>query len=279
MEAEKQEKNISDGLAELLLVHCGWMACEKGHIYGPAIRDHYLIHYIESGCGQFIRGEERISLGAGDCFLIYPEEITTYQASKNDPWKYYWVGFDGAIAKRILNMTTLTKKDSTFYCVEEKEVIIACIKEMYACAKLPNGGMVKALGLLMELLSHVVDSCPIEKKATIGSAQREYLRKALVYIQENYSATISVSNIAQQIGIDRSYLYRIFSEQFNVGVVEYINQMRLEEVCRMLAETDKSISQIAMDTGFSSSSHMSYKFKQAKKETPSSYRKKTITKI
>ena len=88
--------------AALCLHFCGWEKCAPGHAFGPAVRRHYLFHFILRGTGFFERGGRRVALEAGQGFLILPGESTFYAASQNDPWEYCWIGFDGADAPRLL---------------------------------------------------------------------------------------------------------------------------------------------------------------------------------
>ena len=99
---------------DLNVYQCGHHDCEPGHAYGPAVRDHYLIHYIYSGCGKFYFDGNTYSLHAGDGFLIVPDKITYYQADSKDPWSYSWIGFNGLKAESYLNSANLSAKNPIF---------------------------------------------------------------------------------------------------------------------------------------------------------------------
>ncbi len=70
---------------DLNLYHCGSENCAPGHSYGPAIRDHYLIHYILDGKGFFQVNNKTYHLKNGQGFLICPDIITYYEADKENP--------------------------------------------------------------------------------------------------------------------------------------------------------------------------------------------------
>ena len=72
---------------------CGLSRTEPMHSFGPALKPHYLIHYILSGKGRFSIGGEEYPLEAGYGFLITPDELAFYQADEKEPWTYVWVGF------------------------------------------------------------------------------------------------------------------------------------------------------------------------------------------
>lgn len=67
------------------LYYCGSESCTPNHSFGPAIRSHYLIHFIRSGKGIYLRQGMEYSLKQGDAFLILPGETTKYMADSEDP--------------------------------------------------------------------------------------------------------------------------------------------------------------------------------------------------
>ena len=64
----------------LRLYYSGSESCAPGHFFGPAVRTHYLIHFIRSGKGRYMRGNSEYALKKGDAFLILPGETTKYMA-------------------------------------------------------------------------------------------------------------------------------------------------------------------------------------------------------
>ena len=81
--------------------------CRPSHSFGPAVRNHYLFHYILSGRGT-LESTDRLGrihshqIGPGEGFMIVPQQINTYQADKEDPWEYIWLEFDGACISQPL---------------------------------------------------------------------------------------------------------------------------------------------------------------------------------
>ena len=72
----------------LAVYSCGVQRCGAHHSWGPAVRDHYLIHYITSGHGVFTSGGKTYSLSSGDGFLVTPSHVVSYVADEDDPWEY-----------------------------------------------------------------------------------------------------------------------------------------------------------------------------------------------
>ena len=95
------EHSNTENTTALRIYYCGREQCAPGHFWGPAIRPHYLLHVVLHGKGEFFYQEKKYELSAGDAFLIEPMQTHYYQADKEDPWEYAWVGFTGSDAATI----------------------------------------------------------------------------------------------------------------------------------------------------------------------------------
>ncbi len=73
--------------------------------WGPGVRDHYLIHLVVAGKGVYQVNGAAYNLQEGDLFLAKPNQLITYAADETDPWEYYWVGFNGACANKLVQQT------------------------------------------------------------------------------------------------------------------------------------------------------------------------------
>ena len=118
--------------SEFYLCYCGYAKCESLHSFGPAVRPNYLIHLILDGHGRFQTGDATYELAAGQGFLIEPEVQTFYQADKNDPWTYLWVGFGGSRAGengQEKSYRSSKKVDIVFLSLSDVNLFrIACLK-------------------------------------------------------------------------------------------------------------------------------------------------------
>ena len=90
---------------ELSIFNCGHEYCQPGHTWGPGVRDHYLIHLVVAGKGVYQVNGASHTLQEGDLFLAKPNQLITYAADETDPWEYYWVGFNGACANKLVQQT------------------------------------------------------------------------------------------------------------------------------------------------------------------------------
>ena len=92
-------------------------------------------------------------------------------------------------------------------------------------------------------------------------------------MKTNYPYDISVSSIAAYVGVEQSYLYRLFKKQFGVSLREWLIQFRLEKSLEMMDNTEKSTTSIAHSVGFYDLPHFTKAFKKAYGISPKAYRK------
>jgi LacI family transcriptional regulator, galactose operon repressor len=97
--------------------------------------------------------------------------------------------------------------------------------------------------------------------------------RAVRFLRQNARRQISVEDVAQAAGLSRRVLERRFHSVVNRSVLREIRRARVEQICRMLADTNQSVSEIAMATGFPGVEHFARYFRQEKQTTPLSYRK------
>lgn len=104
--------------------------------------------------------------------------------------------------------------------------------------------------------------------------QLERYHRIVKYLSNNYMDKVSLQEIAEKEFLSSQYLSYKIKETFGLGFNEYLNQIRVEESTKLLLNTDKSISDISYEVGFSHLRYYNKHFKIHYKMTPSQYRKK-----
>ena len=94
----------------------------------------------------------------------------------------------------------------------------------------------------------------------------------LEFITENYRRNISLEDIAARSNLSPNYFHRLFTRTFHVSPFAYIRQMRMEEAVRQLVYTDKSVKEIAWDTGYEDEAYFSRTFTKINKISPGKFR-------
>ena len=100
-----------------------------------------------------------------------------------------------------------------------------------------------------------------------------YFQKAVQFIGLSYSNYISVRQIADHIGIDRTYLYSIFKTILNKSPEDYLIGFRMTKACELMQDETLSIGDISRSVGYDDPLQFSKMFKKHKHMSPSEYRK------
>ncbi len=96
--------------------------------------------------------------------------------------------------------------------------------------------------------------------------------KLLYYIQQNYDKSISLKQIANEMGYNYTYLSNIFNKIFGCGFSNFVNRFRLNSAAELLRTTTQSMVQISNTCGFESIRSFNEQFKLNYGVTPTEYR-------
>ncbi|MEG1863475.1 MAG: AraC family transcriptional regulator [Oscillospiraceae bacterium] len=265
---QSYKQNLIDN-ASLAIFSCGLQSCTPNHAWGPGVRDHFLIHLVISGKGSYICAGKTYNLKSGDMFLVKPSQVVYYIADSQDPWEYYWVGFNGTYAQKMISVLPF-KEYSPVYTPKDYDVCKDNLYQIYTNSGNSISNSTAMIGHLYLFLANLIKEnsmmCPAP---TI--TQSSYVIDAIKYIQFNYSTDISVDDIANAVGISRSHLYRVFVSNLNQSPIDYLTEYRINEACSLIKNTNLSISEIAVSVGFFDQFYFSRVFKKIKKIPPSKY--------
>lgn len=262
------KQNYTDNV-ELSIYNCGLQSCEQEYTWGPGVRDHYLIHYVARGKGTYTVNNTVFSLQAGDVFLAKPSQLITYSADRDDPWEYYWVGFNGACANKLVLQLPFHDTQPVHHCAGAESVQQALLNIYLARGPEPHSEALMIGHLYLFMAELMREALALEPRS--GNSSSQYVINAIKYIQFNYSHDISIDDIAKAVGVSRSHLYRVFMANVGQSPIDYLTSYRISEACFLLKNSQLSIAEIAVSVGFFDQFYFSRVFKKIKGIPPSKY--------
>jgi AraC-like DNA-binding protein len=124
-------------------------------------------------------------------------------------------------------------------------------------------------GYLLLIFSRLLPLFPCEMRPSIDATAAEL---ALRYLAEHFSEPITRKDLAKALNYTESYLSHLFSQALGTTLTEYLTSLRINEACRLLDQSDTSVSHIALSLGFGSIRSFNRAFRRTTSLSPSEYR-------
>lgn len=261
--------NHTDNI-ELNLYQYGEESCNKGHSFGPAVRQHYLFHYVISGTGTFISERGTFPVVAGEGFLIHPHDVTTYCADKRDPWHYMWLEVDGLMAAKIFEDCSLSRQFPVYHPNPDKDntSVMESLRQIVEnCDEHP----LKVLGMCYLFFSTLIGNT-LQGGASLHDDKKKHLQKAIKKIENRYHEHLTIDSLAAYCNINRSYLCRLFKSAYGIGPKEYLLNFRMSIAVSLLSNRHTAIKVVGISVGYENQLHFSKAFKKVYGVSPAKWR-------
>ena len=261
---------------DFYLCYAGRSRCLPLHNYGPVVRPTWILHYILEGEGTFWMEDVPYHLSAAQGFVVPPDVNHRYQADQYHPWSYIWIAFDGVYAAEYIQRLGLSRKNPVFFC-EHNLSLRSIVEQMlqHNCAGFSHEMFLQ--GLLYQFFGVLAQSLPAAASVRGGGKQADYVARAMEFIRHNYSQGIFVSDVAEYVGINRSYLFTLFQEHLHQSPQEYLTNFKIRRACELLRTTEYSLENISRSCGYKDAVVFSKAFKQVMGLAPGQYRKQHFT--
>ncbi|HFI0463873.1 TPA: helix-turn-helix domain-containing protein [Streptococcus suis] len=268
-------RNKTSDFQDIYFRYSGISQNLPGHSYGPDIRRDFLVHFVLEGEGDYLVGDRKYRVRANQGFLILPGVSTFYKSSVDKPWKYCWIAFNGRLAEGLLRKAGLIDNNRLVFDLAEMTPISQAIVDCFQYSNTGAWQDLKLNAIVLEILSRMIRSIEFSDQA-MDSQMSESIQKALEIISQGYKDLQGVNDLAQRIGLNRSYLSRLFKKEVGVSVKEYINNIKLSVAAERLSTTNQQVQEIVHAVGFSSEDVFIRAFKKRFRLTPLKYRKDVL---
>ncbi|HHV96068.1 MAG TPA: AraC family transcriptional regulator [Clostridiaceae bacterium] len=244
------------------------------HIHKDSIE----ICYLARGKQAYTVGDQIYTLKGGDVFITFPDEEHSTGINVEEKSVLYYIiidvrsNLDSFLSfndedgeKLAIALDQISKKNRHFKGCNELKVILDEIFLTYYSDKPFKKIAIQSLACrffikIIELESNIKQSIPEDISRTIS------------YINENIHSNLELDELALLANLSLSRFKQKFKEVIGIPPGEYILRTKIEESKRLLRDTDRTITEIAHNLGFSSSQYFATVFKKFKNMTPSDFR-------
>lgn len=230
----------------------GYENCKPSHYYGPAIRTHWLLHYVVSGFGTFHYQGKIYQIHPGEIFVIPPWIETYYEADAENPWNYIWIGF--TTKEKLPEILS----QPVFSCPNAMEIF----EKMKQCSRMQNGRSAFLASCLWELMAALLDQ---------NEPNHDFIDEAISYMHSQYTGAISINKLAKQLNIDRSYFSNAFTKRVGASPQAYLVNLRMTKAAELMVKHNLTPSVAACSVGYSDLQHFSNTFKKHFGMSPRAY--------
>ncbi len=225
-----------------------------------------------SGSGKVKINGKNLILSEGRSILISPLVPYTYEAISTEVWKTDFFSISGDFVPSIPSI--LEYNNYLFIAEDHAFDANRMIRHWYHML-LDNDKIVNYLQLSVDVLSFFIQlKTRLDRTADTNLyIYKKYVKSTLDFIQKNYQNTLVISQLASLVNVSPQYLSRLYKVYFGISPQQYLINYRITQAKNKLIQyPDLSITEIALETGFKTSSHFIEKFRALTGYTPKKYR-------
>jgi len=234
--------------------------------FGPVIRDIFIVECCTGGFGSVIVNGIEFPLKKGDCYFLFPGDTVTHTAAEINPREGVWCAMDGLGIGAVLLKAGITSSapfapgEAFGEITEAVRRVVDMKDENDAGADLRRTALVYSiLGALMKYTSQ-------------SSDKNIWVRKAIGVMETNYHKNITATDIAFEVGLDRSYFSTLFKTQTGKTPYAYLTSLRIKKACALMEKECASVSEAAVSVGLDPR-NFARLFKRETGKTPGQYLK------
>lgn len=246
----------------------------KGLNDGAKSHSHPFYHMlaVQTGQLQVTAGDSQYTVGAGQCVLI-PREM-----------KHAYINLSPVVnecleIKFSIPDTLADEKFAKYGLLQTDNPLAIKLTEQIAREYTDLGRLAdEAAASYMESLLHILTADHRYHKRNEfrfidASDYSEMSRQVIRYLEKHYAESISLDEIAQAVGYNKSYMCTSFKKNTRITINDCLNMIRIRRAAELIAYSDNDLSRIASMCGFSTVSHFNQVFLKNVGTTPGQCRK------
>lgn len=227
----------------------------------------YKLYYVYQGTGRLhTRGDIR-PLKAGDVFFSFPSDPFAIESETD--LQYLYISFLGARGNQLMEKVGVSARNRLFSdCRALRSVWEQGI------AYPAEFSDIASEGVLLQTIAYLGSRQPSAEP--IGHHRRqEAVAAAKKYIDEHFSdPEFSLKKLGDELNYNKKYVSTIFKKQLGMGIVAYLNTVRMQNACTMIRQGFTSVSDIAARCGYLDAQYFSKIFHRRLGMSPRDYMKK-----
>lgn len=229
-----------------------------------------VFQYTLGGKGAIRIGKKTQLLAKGDAFFVQiPSDHCYYLPEESNRWDFIYITFYGREALHHFHL--IKEKYGQILHLDQRARPIKHIFRMLE--KVETTGInhgYEASGYAYSFLMECLHFLEYEQQQAHQLPLA--IANAVSFIEENYTADISLDDIVAISGLSKYHFTRLFGHAVKQTPIQYLTKVRIQHALELLQDNEKTIEEIAKEVGYTSSNYFSKVFKNLLNESPSNYR-------
>ena len=234
--------------------------------------DGFMLVYLSGGSGVLEYGDgERVVVGAGQAFLVFPGMWHRYAPDGESGWDEHWIGFDGPVARDWWERGFLSDERPVWGMVEEEDVMAVFRRVMHGVRMNPPALQQILTGAVVELAGWLYSARQRQPQGghPVGNAVDE----AIARMARDPVRAWDMPRMARGLGVSYSWFRRNFVRHTGLPPHQYLLELRLVRARHLLADPELAVKQVAALSGFEDEQYFCRWFRKKLHCTPGEWRR------
>ena len=262
-------------ISSIFITRMGFYPKALHHYYHrPAGISQVILLYCTDGQGWIQLPAGQVIMQAGDVFAVAPGVPHSYGAHPENPWTIHWFHFSGThcheAVQAIMDDHSDMPQATRVSFSDERIALFDRIWNTFLRGYSMSNLLFANLTAPFFLASFVA---PENFQKEVISSGVNPTNKAILFMQNNLSTSITLDNIAQSAHLSTSFFSRKFRQDTGYAPIEYFNHLRIQKACQLLHLSDLRINEVGAQLGIDDPFYFSRLFKKQMGVSPAEYRK------
>jgi AraC-like DNA-binding protein len=255
---------------EIAIVTAGWELTKRDYDLNRESYPYHTIEFIEAGSGTFLIDDQDYPLEPSTVLMYQPHQQYRIRASSSKRLSKFWVSMAGKEVDHFFSK--ISEVGSPIIRLRDTRFMHELFQQLldYAARYDFETSHETCLIVLKLILKRILNDHDIALQA--NSASYATFAKCLEYMENNVATVCSVRELAEQVGIDVSYLIRLFKRYDSESPYKHLSRLKAREAAESLLYTHKSIGAVAEELGFEDQFVFSKSFKRVYGVSPKHFR-------
>ena len=248
----------------------GHFLCNPGYMTERTDYNTMLLTHTLNGKGYLSYRGQDCCVEKGDGFLIDCSEYHYYATDKRDLWEFKWIHFNGCESRSYFER--IYGNSGPVFKIFMNSIVLRNIDEIHGMIKDGDKKIdIISSCRIVEILTEILLSSTNESQES--SEIPPPVKEAITKMEKYYNQDINLSSLAQEVGVSKYHLSRLFKKHTGYSPYEYLLNYRLSQAKSLLKSTEIPVCEISRLVGFENTSHFISLFRKNEGITPLRFRK------